>query len=33
MATTANTEAFEIIKARSEEVMAEFKAATDKLAA
>ncbi|MEO1494683.1 MAG: TIGR01841 family phasin [Pseudomonadota bacterium] len=33
MAATANTDAFEIIKARTEEVMAEIKAATDKLAA
>ena len=33
MAQTANAEAFEIIKARAEEAMAEFKTAADKLAA
>lgn len=33
MANTANTGAFDIIKARTEEVMADIKAATDKLAA
>ncbi|MEM6549518.1 MAG: TIGR01841 family phasin [Pseudomonadota bacterium] len=33
MAQKANSEAFEIVKARFEEVMAEFKAAADKLAA
>jgi len=33
LAASANTDAFEIIKARTEEVMAEIKAATDKLAA
>jgi phasin family protein len=33
MANSANTDAFEIIKARTEEVMADIKAVTEKLAA